>query len=286
MGLFFMKKIKYFILVKSIGFYLNILSYINPKKASVIAYQLFSEPRKGKLSKENLPKFLQNTSTEIIEYNNHQIQIYKWLGDDNVILLVHGWESNASRWKKMLPFLHQTGSTIIAIDAPAHGLSSGKEFNVPQYTEFIHATIQKYNPKTIIAHSIGGAASAFYLHKYPNSTLEKIVLLGSPSEMKIIIDNYINLLSLNSKISQYLKKQSEDRFNVKIDTFSVHLFSKNFSQKAYIAHDSHDKIVNVNEGIKISKTWANAIYHETQDLGHSLHDEKLYTQITAFLLEA
>ena len=169
-----MKKIKYFILVKSIGFYLNLLSYVNPRRASVIAYQFFSEPRKGKLTKENLPKFLQNTSTEIIGYNNHQIQIYKWLGDDNVILLVHGWESNASRWKKLLPFLHETGSTIIAIDAPAHGLSSGKEFNVPQYAEFIHATIQKYHPKTIIAHSSGGAASAFYLHKYPNSNLEKI----------------------------------------------------------------------------------------------------------------
>ena len=90
MGLFFMKKLKYFILVKSIGFYLNILSYINPKRASVIAYKLFSEPRKGKLTKEYLPKFLQNTSTEIITYNNNQIQVYKWLGDDNVILLEIG----------------------------------------------------------------------------------------------------------------------------------------------------------------------------------------------------
>lgn len=286
MGLFFMKKLKYFLLVKSIGFYLNLLSYVFPKKASVIAYRFFSEPRKGKLTKENLPKFLQNATTEIIDHNNYQIQIYKWIGDKNVILLVHGWESNASRWKKMMPFLHQTGSTIIAIDAPAHGLSSGKEFNVPQYAEFIQATIQKYNPKTIIAHSIGGAASAFYLHKNPNSNLEKVVLLGSPSEMKIIIDNYIKLMSLNSKIGNYLKKQSEDRFNVNIDEFSTHLYAKNFTQKVFIAHDITDKIVSVNEGVKISESWTNAIYLETQGLGHSLHDEKLYTQITAFLLGA
>ncbi|KAB1155080.1 alpha/beta hydrolase [Flavobacterium luteum] len=281
-----MKKIKFFILVKSIGFYLNILSYVNPRRAYVIAYQFFSEPRKGKLVKEKLPKFLQNATTEIIGHNNHQIQMYKWIGNENVILLVHGWESNASRWKKIMPYLKQTGSTIIAIDAPAHGLSSGKEFNVPQYAEFIHATIQKYNPKTIIAHSIGGAASAFYLHKYPNSNLEKVVLLGSPSEMKIIIDNYIKLLSLNSKISTNLRKQSEDRFNVKIDAFSVHLYSKKFTQKVFIAHDSNDQVVHVKEGLKISKSWTNAIYTQTQGLGHSLHDEKLYSQIVTFLLEA
>jgi hypothetical protein len=31
--------------------------------------------------------------------------------------------------EKILPYLKKSGSTIIAIDAPAHGLSSGKEFN-------------------------------------------------------------------------------------------------------------------------------------------------------------
>jgi hypothetical protein len=36
--------------------------------------------------------------------------------NDTVILLVHGWESNASRWEKILPYL-KIRSTIIAIDA-------------------------------------------------------------------------------------------------------------------------------------------------------------------------
>jgi hypothetical protein len=37
---------------------------------------------------------------------------------------------------KNVAHLKKLGKTIIAIDAPAHGLSSGKEFNVPPYTEF------------------------------------------------------------------------------------------------------------------------------------------------------
>jgi pimeloyl-ACP methyl ester carboxylesterase len=50
--------------------------------------------------------------------------------------LVHGWESNASRWENLLPYLKKSGSTI-AIDGPAHGLSSGKEFTQNMQNSFI-----------------------------------------------------------------------------------------------------------------------------------------------------
>jgi hypothetical protein len=37
-------------------------------------------------------------------------------------------------------------STIIAIDAPAHGLSGGKEFNIPQYSIYTLAQSQTLLP--------------------------------------------------------------------------------------------------------------------------------------------
>jgi hypothetical protein len=33
--------------------------------------------------------------------------------------------------------IRKSGSTIIAIDAPAHGLSGGTEFNIPQYAALL-----------------------------------------------------------------------------------------------------------------------------------------------------
>jgi hypothetical protein len=47
--------------------------------------------------------------------------------------------------EKMLPYLRKSGSTIIAIDAPAHGLSGGTEFNIPQYAAFIDILVQNSN---------------------------------------------------------------------------------------------------------------------------------------------
>lgn len=157
-----MKKVFYFLLTKSIGFYINLMSYVFPKKATQLAHTYFSEPRKGKLTPKNLPKVLQEALSENVRHNDDSIQTYIWNGNETVILLIHGWESNSSRWKKMLPILKKSGSTIIAIDGPAQGLSSGKEFTIIKFAEFINIVVKKYQPQ-IYYWSFNGRKSKFVL---------------------------------------------------------------------------------------------------------------------------
>ena len=280
-----MEKIKYFILTKSIGLYINLLSYWNPEQASKLAYRLFSNPREGKLNRENLPEALQDAVTETIHIGDHHFQTYSWIGNGDITLLVHGWESNASRWEKLLPYLKKSGQTIIAIDAPAHGLSSGTEFNVPQYAAFIDVLVQKYQPKHIIGHSIGGIASAYYQHHYTNHRLEKMVLLGAPSDFKILLSNYVNLLSLNNTIHQSLIDYTKTRFDINVEDFSAQKFLKASTLQGIIAHDPEDSVVAFSEAKKLAETWKNARFIETKGLGHSLHDADLYQEIIRFLIE-
>jgi pimeloyl-ACP methyl ester carboxylesterase len=107
----------YFLFTKSVGLYINFLSF-SPEKPR-LAYTLFSEQRWQALW-DKLPAILQETEKTY----NHKVhfQTYTWKGNDTIILLAHGWESNASRWENILPYLRKSSSTI-AIDAPAHGLS-------------------------------------------------------------------------------------------------------------------------------------------------------------------
>lgn len=280
-----MKKTIFFIFTKSIGLYINLLSYVFPKKASQIAYAFFSEPREGKLSKSKLPQILQDAQTETFQQEGHSFQTYTWKGNETVILLVHGWESNASRWENLLPYLKKSGSTIIAIDGPAHGLSSGKEFNIPQYAEFIHIAVQKFKPQFLIGHSIGGKTCLYYQSVYQNDALKKMVILGSPSDFNIILNNYITLLSLNSKISKALEDHYLDTFKLKLDLFSGKLFASKIKTKGLIAHDVDDTVVLFEEGKKIAGAWENARFIETTGLGHSMHDQDLYQEIYDFLFE-
>ena len=112
------------------------------------------------------------------------------------ILLVHGWESNTHRWKYLIEKLHLKNFNIIAFDAPAHGFSSGKLFNIPLYAECLQKIIELYRPNHIIAHSVGGMTSIFHQYKYPNLEIEKLIVLAPPSEMSIIMRGYQKTLNL------------------------------------------------------------------------------------------
>lgn len=277
-----MKKIKQYLLVKSIGLYINLLSYLAPQKAFKLAYQLFSQPRKGKLIPEQLPKTLLKTAQETHTYNQHQIHTYIWKGNEDIILLVHGWESNASRWKKLLPYLIQTGKTIVALDGPAHGLSSGKEFNVPVYAEFIDQIVKKYQPRIVIGHSIGGNALSYFQAHYPHQ-FDKMVLLGAPSDFEIILNNYFKMLSLNHKVQEALRQYIKNKFDIHIPDFSGAKFLTETSISGIIAHDIDDTVVLFEEGKKIANSWKTAQFIETRGLGHSMHDAELYKTIIDFI---
>lgn len=277
-----MKKVTHFVVTKSIGIYINVLSYINPKKSFELAYQLFSQPRKGRITEQRFPKTLQKADQETHVYGEHRFQSYTWKGNDDIILLVHGWESNASRWKKMLPYLKSTGKTIIAIDAPAHGLTSGKEFNVPVYAELLNELVQKYNPKIAIGHSIGGNAIAYFQAHYKHN-FEKIILLGAPSDFMVILNNYIKMLSLNKRTHKAFTEYVKTRFEKSIDYFSAAKFLENNTIPGIIAHDTNDAVVLFEEGKKIANSWKSASFIETNGLGHSMHNDDLYKTITEFI---
>lgn len=281
-----MKKLKYFLLAKSIGFYINVLSFVAPKKAVQKAYTVFSTPRKGKIQIDTIPEVLKSAEAVAFDFEGKIIQTYLWKGNETVLFLIHGWESNSARWKKALPYILKSGYTIVAIDAPAHGLSSGKDFNAHKYTEFIHHVAKMYNPKILIGHSIGGKACLHYQTIHNNLNVEKIVVLGAPSDFKVIFENYVSLLGLNSKVNSELINFYKENYNLSNQEIEGPLFSDNKNLKGLIAHDIEDKVVAFAEAKKNSNAWKETIFIETKGLGHSMNDEELFEKISEFIIQS
>lgn len=280
-----MQKFITLLLVKSLGLYINVISYVAPKAALRMAYKFFSEPRAGRLKKDQLPDILKEAKAEIITHNDFIFQAYIWPGNTTKVLLVHGWESNASRWELFLPYLKKAGATIIAVDAPAHGLSSGHEFTMPQYGEFIDIVVKKFEPQYIVGHSVGGATSLYYLSHYPDSTIEKAVILGAPCDLNTLLHNYAGMLSLNLNVIQLLKKHFFEHFKIKTHEFSGSVFASKITIPGLLAHDLKDEVVSFKEGKKIADAWPSAEFIITRGLGHSMHNQKLYNKIYSFLFE-
>ena len=279
------QKIIYLVFTKSYGLYFNILGLFSSKKASEKAFKLFSHPRKGKLNKVKISKMLLEATHENLIFENNTYQIYIWKGNAEIILLVHGWESNSSRWKKLLPYLKKTGKTIVSIDAPAHGLSTGKEFTVANYAKVLTELTKKYNPKFIIGHSIGGLASIYYQYLNQNKNLEKMVLLGTPSDFEIIVKNYCHTISLNSIVKSELENRFLEKFSMKLIDFSGAKFATKIKTKTLIIHDEHDQVVSINEGKKIARSMINSQFIITNNLGHALQTKKIFIEISSYILE-
>ena len=268
---------------KTVGALLNTSSIISSKYAAAKALSLFATPRKGLINKYQ-EHFL-NTSKRIpLNYNGFSIMTYHWPGDNKTILLSHGWESNASRWRKLIELLQLQNYNIVALDAPAHGNSESKEFNAVLYSEYINVVCNQYEPEIMIGHSVGGMASVFYQNKYQLENLEKMVLLGAPSEFKTILKSYTDLLSYNDKVVRSLDKLIQDTFGAPPDDFSTAKFAQSLNDvKGLIIHDKKDKIISYSDAELIHKNFKNSQLISTSGFGHSLNNKEVYSHIVNFI---
>jgi pimeloyl-ACP methyl ester carboxylesterase len=208
---------------------------------------------------------------------------YHWPGKGKTILLAHGWESNSFRWYRLIETLRQDDFNIIALDAPAHGQSGSSHFNALLYADFINEVVKHYRPNVIIGHSVGGMASAIFRNKYQDDVLEKLVLIGAPSEFVNVFENYTSLLGYNSQLKNSLNELITERFGNTPESFSTAQYLKDVETEGLIIHDKLDKIIAYEEALRIKKTFRNASLISTEGLGHSLHHESVNRHILEFL---
>lgn len=273
------------IAARLVGFYINTLSYIAPARANAMAYKYFSQPLYGRLKRNNLPIILREATLETVYHNGAAIQTYIWPGNDTKVLLAHGWESNAARWKLLISYLRKAGCTIIALDAPAHGLSDGKEFTIPRYAEYINVVANKHKPQYLIGHSLGGATVLYYQAHYPNPFIEKMVVLGAPSEFNTILNNYNIMLGFSKRVFDTLVAYCTGCYGMDLNDFSAAEFARKIDIPGLIVHDRADETVAYKEGKRIADAYPNGTFITTTGMGHRLHDDRLYTKVYEFLFE-
>ncbi|WP_019039002.1 alpha/beta fold hydrolase [Psychroflexus tropicus] len=265
-----------------IGFRLNSIFLIQPEKAIRKAYRLFSSPRKGKVKPEQ-ETFLNKAKTTSIEHNSKKIQTYHWKGDGKTVVLIHGWDSNSFRWKELIEDLQKEDFNIIAFDAPAHGYSDGQLLNVPLYSKCLDRILKLYRPDFLVGHSVGAMTVIYNQYLKHSTFLEKIVLLGAPSEMSRIMKDYKQILRLSDKFMNALEEFFKEKFGYNFNEFSIAEFSKTIQHKALIVHDQYDKIAPAEEAKAIHKHLKNSTLKLTEGAGHSLNKSEIRNDIIEFL---
>ncbi|KAB1067428.1 alpha/beta hydrolase [Tamlana haliotis] len=270
------------LLPQLLGKTINAISYFQPKLAAKYAVKLFSTPQKGEIT-AGQKDFLSTAVQDSIIFEGISIKTYLWGGSKETILLVHGWESNAFRWKDLIELLQKEDYNIVAIDAPAHGSSSNKIFNAILYSECINVAVKTYKPSVVIGHSIGATASIIAQENHNLPLIEKNVLLGAPSNLAISVKNYATFMGFNKIVTKAVDAYYLKHFKQLPGFYCAENFYKNNETRGIIIHDKKDKIISYREALDIKRHYKNAELIKTVGLGHRLKSEDVYQHILEFL---
>ena len=266
------------------GFYFNFLSFTHPKKLKKEGFLLFCNPFARKLKPHQL-EFLQKGMADVINLEGYRIQTYKWGNGSKKVLLVHGWASHSFRWKNYIEHLVKNDFTVYALDAPAHGLSSGKSIHEVLYAKVINAFLEKNSEiSSIVSHSISGFATTYFLDHYREHTLEKVVIMGAPGEASDFFDFYKQTLGLSTKSVNLIIEEFEAQLGKLPSYFSSVKFAENITVPALIVHDKDDLATNFNHSVRLNKHWKNSQLLLTEGLGHDLKRKELIKKVTDFVM--
>jgi len=100
---------------------------------------------------------------------------YLVMGEGKPLLILHGWGSKSTNWKKVGEMLIGRGVKVIIPDLPGFGQSQIPKtvWDLDDYADFVRKFIKKLNLKDfyLLGHSFGGAVAVKYALNFPPKKL-------------------------------------------------------------------------------------------------------------------
>lgn len=275
-----LKKIKsYFKTPKGFGQLVNFMAIFSPYRAGKLAFRVFCTPRKGRTYTNSQEKLLAKSTPEKLPLHDFELQTYIWQGGEETVLLVHGWDSNAARWKAVINTFLKANYTVVAFDAPAHGRSGHNIITGVIYAEAVEKVMQRFQPDYVIGHSFGGMAIAHYFANFDALPIKRMIFMATPSKLSRILEDYYQLIKFSKRGQRALAKYFVDSVGFGAEYFSVEDFVKKINIKGLVIHDKLDSITPFREGEIIHQNWKNSTFFTTENIGHSLQNRTVYRKL-------
>ena len=266
-----------------LGAGLNGLSAVNQNLTGQIGFRLFCMPFSPKL-RPHQEEYLTAAKDTTMKLNDKLVQTYRWGNGQKKLLFLHGWRSNAFRWKPYIDKINLEEYTVFAFDAPAHGLSDGKILNAPLYGQAIHQFLSDQPVEYIVAHSIGAFATSYAIYHY-DLQVDKLILLGSPSSADDFINRFRETLQLKHGVISAIEKHFLKLYDRPPSYFDTSMFLQEITIPGLIIHDEGDDLAPIADAYKNHEAWKNSKLIVTKDLGHRLKNNKVIDQVLQFLAE-
>jgi pimeloyl-ACP methyl ester carboxylesterase len=141
-------------------------------------------------------------------------------------LVTHGWGASVEYMADLIAMLVETGAEVIALDFPGHGSSGGRFLHMGLAVQAIAAAEARFGPfDAVIGHSFGGVAlmvsAASVVSDVAPVVASRMVLIGSPSDMRSIFKDFGRMIGLTARAQAALEGQVQHVTGRRIEDFDV-----------------------------------------------------------------
>jgi len=229
---------------------LRLIGFLSPTWAAKTAAYFFERPRRRK-NRKWMKEFLDASANDYF-----------------------GWKSNAARWKYLITKLQPLNVDLISVDAPGHGESNHPAFTPPNYAKVIDPLIKKYQPKIIVAHSVGGYVALFH-HAFFKPQGIKYVLMAPTFDIMLPITTMFKILKLNLKTQKKYIEIVEKNIDGDMSTIRSDKLIKQEPPTGILIHDVNDDILPYKDSIKLCKVALDLKYHQIEATGHRMQNDEV-----------
>lgn len=276
-----------------IGYYktkLRTIALVSKRRAAEEAFDLFCTPFGGKPPKNAPPAFhkAENISFDLDGLTIRGFRFVPSKPNGKKILVVHGFRSYSYKFESYFLELRKEGFEVIAFDAPAHGLSTGKRINAYIYKRALDETEKRYGPfYGVMGHSFGALAASLAFEGFVDHQNRKLVLIA-PTEISTAIENFFAVVPLDEKVRSFFTEMIGKLTEHPIGYFSVARAVKTLDAPVLWVHDVDDQVCPFAD-VKplLSLNLPHVAFQITEGLGHNkiYRDEKIRRHITRFFGE-
>lgn len=224
-----------------------------------------------------------------LDLDGAPVATYTWGRGPEVVLLVHGWRSRASRFAALVDELEAPGRTIVAFDAPGNGDTPGARTSLLDYARIIRLLAARHGGvSTIVAHSFGVLCAFVAVRE--GVTVDRLVGIAGLHDADEIVEQFCRDVGLGRRAKAGLRGRIERRFFPGVPglwrRFVAELDPADTRTALLLVHDRGDTRVDVGQSELIAEAHTGPVRLVLTDgLGHHriLNDSDVIAQIGAFV---
>jgi alpha-beta hydrolase superfamily lysophospholipase len=248
----------------------RLLGILSPALAARLALRLFLTPRARRISAQEA-QFLSGAASRRLATARGDVQLYEWPGAGPTVLVVHGWISHAARLSQLIEALRARGLRVAAFDAPAHGRSSGRQLDLPGYSEVLSVIASACAPiGAVLAHSFGALTAMSWLAQSAQAaSVKAAVLIGLPRDVAFLLDTYTTAMDLSPKVNLRTRALLRERFGRGIEDYCAAQLGRQVHVPVLLVHGGADEFVPPAHSEQVAQSLVGARLMVAANLNHS-----------------